>query len=82
MQPQYLWSLPSVVEINLDVSLLEAGRVTQFFGLEAVLGGADVAAAEREGLALVLVRVVGPLKQEGLAHATLAGGLGADGGVN
>ena len=70
------------MEINLDVSLLEAGRVTQFFGLEAVLGGADVAAAEREGLALVLVRVVGPLKQEGLAHAALARGLGADGGVN
>ena len=62
--------------------LVDAGGLAQLLGLEPVLGSSGIAAAEGEGLALVLLGVVGPLKQEGLAHATLAGGLGADGGVN
>ena len=62
--------------------LVDAGGLAQLLGLEPVLGSSGIAAAEGEGLALVLLGVVGPLEQQGPADPALAGGLGANRRIN
>ena len=62
--------------------LVDAGGLAQLLGLEPVLGSSGIAAAEGEGLALVLLGVVGPLEQQGSADPALAGGLGANRRIN